>query len=170
MAKKIEAFIKDNKEINKCDKCGSLFVDVQMVIEEEVLDDVVKLTFVCGECGQDVGCGEIKKEVKKEKKCVGDRLSEALEWAGWEVQCQWNYLIEQMNVVSDEMMEVSRIIEEQKVEQEISLRLGDKESAFELNNDIFKLKDKLECLDSRYDVLMDMWEEMFFDLLQGGLV
>lgn len=93
-------------------------------------------------------------------------FEQKLEECDYDIQCKYNYIDNQCCECEDEELEIVKEIAELEVELSIAKRLGRMDEVKEIENDIKEDKEYLNYLEDREDILEDLWEEMYFDILK----
>lgn len=93
-----------------------------------------------------------------------------LEECDYSVQCRVKYLDEQLCDCDDEVLEVVAEIERLKVEKEVAFALEDYKEAERYNKLIYWQSKLLEYLEDRYEALLDLWDDVYFNVLKDAEV
>ncbi len=72
------------------------------------------------------------------------------------------YINQELCKCSDEIVEISKAVQEETIELEIAKKMADMEAIEESEKIIAELKKNLEYLDLRYDALEDLWDDLLF--------
>ena len=88
-----------------------------------------------------------------------------LEECDYHIVCRVEYIAQEMNNTDDDILETIKEIEGLKVELEIALKLEDYLMAENYKIDIAVLEEFLGYLEARYEILEDLFDEEYFNIM-----
>ncbi|MGF7057208.1 hypothetical protein [Brassicibacter mesophilus] len=94
-----------------------------------------------------------------------DPFEDLLDQCDFEVQVQYNHISDLLDQTNDEIVETTKKIEELRVEIDLYTRLEKINRVRQMQNQLENLKEKLVETEEKYDVLEDMWTDMYFAVL-----
>lgn len=104
---------------------------------------------------------EINKENKTAKTFI-----EILEQCDVEVQVKYNYINDLLDDTDDSIVQANYELVELKTDLELAYRLRDTVKENEIKANIEKIIKRLDYLNEKYETLLDMWDELFIDIIK----
>lgn len=98
-------------------------------------------------------------------------FEDALDLCDFEIQVKYDYLDELLCNIDDEMMYLTEEIERAKVDEEVAEVMwkngfnSAREKLVSANRKRSQLQNRLEYLEEEYEIVMDMWDEVFLGIL-----
>lgn len=118
----------------------------------------------------EIDLNEILKKLnnKEEKKMT---FEDALDLCDFEIKCRYDYLDELLCNIDDEIMYLAEEIERANIDKEVAeemLDLGFEEARdkmIEANRERVELNKRLKYLEEKYEITMDLFDEVFLGIL-----